>query len=102
MEKKPLDITNSESLKNKTKDVEIFGDPDMWILLCKASSKSQGWMKSTKIMDAGGNGVIVQVTTEFHDSNGCVVACAEAITHVPDAKIHQFTHRERPKYYGLK
>lgn len=82
MQEKPLDTTNIEEAKNKTSDLVVFGNGDLFQLICKASSKEQGWMKSTKAMDVG-NGCVVQVTTEFRDSFGAITNCAEALTFVP-------------------
>jgi len=65
-----------------TPDIVVHGDPGAWVLICKASSQSQGWMKSTKRMKVAG-GWLYQVTTE-HRANGVVTACAEALTFVPD------------------
>jgi hypothetical protein len=53
-----------EDLKKSTEDVEVYGDPDKWILICKVSSHKQGWMKSTKVYDLP-TGCLVQVTTEI-------------------------------------
>jgi len=79
---KPLDITDSKDLKEKVSDVQVIGDPDCWLLVAKASSASQNWMKSTKAMDIG-KGVVVQVTTQIGDE------IAEALTFVPNATIVQ-------------
>jgi len=73
---KELDNTCSEDLKKTTPEVKIFGDPDTWKLICKASGKN--WMKSTKRMDTE-FGPIFQVSTEFRDVDGNVTACAEAL-----------------------
>lgn len=78
---KELSVTSSKDLKAKVNDVEIFGDPDTWVLLCKANSKSQGWMKSTKVMDIADVGCLVQVTTQQGDN------VAESIEFVPDVKL---------------
>ena len=78
---KNLNITNSAELTEKVNDVEIFGNPDTWELICKASSKSQGWMKSCKVMTIKGVGLIVQVSTQQGDN------VAEAIELVPNAKV---------------
>lgn len=53
----------------------------MFQLISKANSKSQGWMKSTKAMQIGEVGCVIQVTTQ-QDSN-----VAEALTFVPNVKI---------------
>lgn len=65
-------------------DVIVEGSPgSTWDLVCKASSKSQGWMKVTKRMVVEG-GWLYQVTTEHRSTvTGEVVACAEALQFVP-------------------
>jgi len=89
MEDKILNNTNVEEAKKSTSDIEVFGDGDAWKLITKASSKSQGWMKSTKAMKIGNlGGVLVQVTTQQKNPDGSY-SIAEAITHVPDAYIHE-------------
>ena len=81
---KVLNIKNNEDAKNKISDIEIIGD-DLWQVLCKASSKDQGWMKSTKAMDIT-NGCLIQVTTQQVNPDGSY-SLAEAITFIPDTKI---------------
>jgi hypothetical protein len=80
-----LNADAKDAVKNIS-DIEIFGNGDQWRLLCKASSKEQGWMKSTKAMDVG-VGVIVQVTTQQKNADGSYTI-AEALTFVPAGKIH--------------
>lgn len=83
---KTLNVTNPGALQKKISDVEVFGNPDAWVLLCKASSKSQGWMKSTKLLEIKGTafGVLVQVTTQQGDH------VAEALTFVEYATLQSF------------
>lgn len=76
-----LGNSNMDSARASTPDIKVAGDPGRWLTVCKASSESQGWMKSTKAMDVEG-GCLVQVTTE-HRQHGVVVACAEAVVFVP-------------------
>ena len=91
------DITEEDTLKPKTlgtscqngcrdavPDVVIVGE-DLFKLLSKASSQSEGWMKSTKGM-ATASGVVVQVTTQQRNEDGSY-AVAEALTFVPGASI---------------
>jgi hypothetical protein len=78
---KTLNVTNIEDAKSKVSDIEVVGNGDMFKLLCKASSKRQNWMKSTKACQINGLGCIVQVTTQQGDN------IAEAITFVPDVII---------------
>ena len=79
-----LNVTSTEDAKNKISDVEVVGNPNLFRLLCKASSKSQGWMKSTKAMQVAG-GVVLQVSTQQND------VVAEALTYVPGVKIVNHT-----------
>ena len=72
---KDFGVTKAEDLP---RSVITFGDPDTWVLICKASNA--GWMKSTKGMNVPG-GVIIQVTTQQGDN------VAEALTFVPDCRI---------------
>jgi len=90
MTEKTLNVLNGEDNKIKVSDVELFGNVDTWILVCKASSKKQGWMKSTKVMNVPG-GCIVQVSTQ-QDNNP-----AEAITFVPGT----YYDIESKKFCGL-
>jgi len=73
--------TSAADARRATRDIKIFGDGDMFMLLNKASSESEGWMKSTKAMEIAGVGCIVQVTTQQDDQ------IAEAITFVPGVHI---------------
>ena len=75
-------LNNSEvnGARKQVKDIEIFGDGDTFALLCKASSKEEGWMKSTKVCNLP-NGCLVQVSTQQGDN------VAEAITFVPNVQI---------------
>lgn len=79
-EEKPLNTTNPEEAKAATSDLEIFGNPDCWVLLSKASSKAGNWMKSTKAMFVD-NGCILQVTTQLGEDT------SEALTYVPGVQI---------------
>ena len=82
------DNRNSTEAATNTPDLVITGNPDTWVVVCKGSSKLQGWMKSTKVMvikDRNGNqvGLLYQVSTEHRDpSTGVVTACAEALAYV--------------------
>ena len=78
-------LHNSEisGARANVSDLNVFGNGDTFKLLCKASSKSEGWMKSTKAMQIEGVGCVVQVTTQ---QGGNV---AEALTFVPGVKIKE-------------
>ena len=78
---KSLDVVSIEDAKSgKVSDIQVVGDGNMFKLLCKASSKEQGWMKSAKAMEVLG-GCVVQVTTQQNDH------VAEALTYVPGVRI---------------
>jgi hypothetical protein len=80
-EDKSLDVTSSKDFPDKVSDVEVFGNPDLWQLVCKASSEKQGWMKSTKVLEIPDSGCVVQVTTQQGDQ------VAEAVTFVPWVRL---------------
>lgn len=81
---KSLDVTNMDELAEKVSDVEVHGDPGAWVCIGKASSKAQGWMKSTKVMELRGAGCLVQVSTQQGDQ------VAEALTFVPTKTLKDF------------
>jgi len=87
MENKMKTLHNSDisGTRKNVKDVNVVGDGDMFKLLCKASSESEGWMKSTKACETP-YGCIVQVTTQQRNDDG-TYSLAEAITFVPNVKI---------------
>jgi hypothetical protein len=85
MESKTLDNTNVEEAKQKVSDIKVFGNGDLFQLICKASSESQGWMKSTKAMETP-VGCVVQVTTQQKNPDGSY-AISDAVTFVPGVKI---------------
>lgn len=79
--KKTLHNTTSSKAKDNVSDLVVWGNGDAFKLICKASSKKEGWMKSTKAMQIIGKGCIVQVTTQQGDN------VAKAVTWVPNVSI---------------
>ena len=80
---KTLHNSDISGARKNVKDIKVFGDGDMFQLLCKASSEKEGWMKSTKAMELpGGIGCVVQVTTQQRNIDG-TYSVAEALTYVP-------------------
>lgn len=79
-ESRSLDVRSTADAQTKVSDVAVVGNPDQFKLLCKASSKAQGWMKSTKALEVPG-GCVLQVTTQQADS------VAEALVFVPGVRI---------------
>lgn len=82
---KTLDITEVKGAKANISDLKVFGNGDLFELLCKASSNEQGWMKSTKAMQTP-VGCVVQVTTQQKNIDG-TYSVAEALTFVPSVVI---------------
>lgn len=85
---KTLHNTCADKAKDNVADLKIWGDGDMFRLLSKASSASEGWMKSTKAMEIPLVGCVVQVTTQQHNH------IAEALAFVPGVRIME----ERDKH----
>jgi hypothetical protein len=86
--KKTLCNTDSNGTKKNVKDVVVWGTEDLFKLLSKASSATEGWMKCTKAMEIFAVGCLVQVTTQQGDS------IAEALEFVPGVKIAESADSE--------
>jgi len=97
--KKTLHNSDVSGAKKNVKDIEIFGDGDMFRLLCKASSAGEGWMKSTKALEIEGVGCVVQVTTQQENPDASY-SVAEAVTFVPGVKIVE--DRDEEKVVGRR
>lgn len=82
---KTLHNTTAAEAKQNVPDIQIVGDGDAFKVICKASSESEGWMKSTKAMYVG-HGCLVQVSTQQRGIDG-TYAVAEALTYVPGVKL---------------
>ena len=80
---KTLSNTNSEDAKRAVLDIQFKGNPDRWKLLCKAWSKKECWMKSTKVMELR-VGCLVLVSTQQGDN------ISESLTFVPGVHYHDF------------
>lgn len=87
---KNFGATNTAQVQAQVNDVQVQGNPDAWKVVCKASSQSQRWMKSTKIMELRDHntkklrGCLVQVTTQQGDQ------VAEALQFVPGVCAEDF------------
>jgi hypothetical protein len=87
MNEKTLHNSDISGARQNVKDILVVGNGDMFRLLCKASSQSEGWMKSSKAMEVPG-GCVVQVTTQQRNPDGSY-AVSEALTFVPGVKISE-------------
>lgn len=85
MNEKTLHNSDVSGARQNVPDIKVVGNGDLFRLLSKASSESEGWMKSTKAMEIPGHGCVVQVTTQQRNPDGSY-AVAEAITFVPDVE----------------
>ena len=83
---KTLHNSTASGASKNVKDIIFWGNGDTFKLICKASSKEEGWMKSTKAMEIIGVGCVIQVTTQ-QDEN-----VAEALTFVPNVYIHEIVN----------
>ena len=83
---KTLHNSDISGARKNVPDIKVVGDGDMFHLLCKASSESEGWMKSTKAMEIDNIGCVVQATTQQRNPDGSY-SIAEALTFVPGARI---------------
>lgn len=88
MIQKTLKNSDVSGAKQNVPDIQVVGDGDLFKLISKAYSESEGWMKSTKAMEIEGIGCVVQVTTQQRNLDGSY-AVAEALTFVPNVRIKQ-------------
>lgn len=86
-EQKSLGNENTIGAVRGANDLIVFGNPDKWVLICKASSEAQGWAKSTKAYQLT-TGSIVQVTSERRNPDGSWTL-SEALQFVPNLTIHE-------------
>lgn len=77
---KSLSILSSNDLGS---DVESFGNKDLFVLIAKAWSAKEGWMKSTKAMQINKVGCVIQVTTQQGDN------VSESVTFAPNCIIKE-------------
>lgn len=85
---KTLNNTTADKASEQVSDIDFWGNGDTFKLISKASSKKEGWMKSTKAMEIFGVGCVVQVTTQQGNN------VAEAVTFVPGAKLKETKNQE--------
>jgi hypothetical protein len=88
LDQKTLHNSDISGAKVNVPDIKVVGDGDLFVLLAKASSEAQGWMKSTKALEILGVGCVVQVTTQQRNADGSY-AVAEAVTFVPGVRISE-------------
>jgi acetyl/propionyl-CoA carboxylase alpha subunit len=86
---KTLNNTTANQAKDQVSDIQFWGNGDTFKLISKASSKNEGWMKSTKAMEIEGVGCVVQVTTQQRSPDGQNYSIAEAVTFIPGVKIEE-------------
>jgi hypothetical protein len=83
-----MSVTNLKQAAEAASDIHVHGDPDAWECVCKTSSESQGWMRSTKRMKVVDpatrqlRGWLYSVSHMQRNENG-TYALAEAVTFVP-------------------
>ena len=96
MSQKTLHNSDISGARQNVPDIKLVGNGDRWKLLCKASSESEGWMKSTKAIPVSG-GCLVQVTTQQRNPDGSY-AVAEALAYVPGATTYGDSNGGRKIY----
>ena len=98
---KTLHNSDQSGTKTNVSDLVMFGNTDMFQLLCKASSKKEGWMKSTKALHIDNVGCLVQVSTQQRNPNGSY-ALAEALSFIPNTYIKNTETDQEGKLIGRR
>lgn len=86
---KTLHNSDVSGARQNVPDIKVVGNGDTFQLICKASSQSEGWMKSTKAIQTP-HGCVVQVTTQQRNIDG-----TEALTFVPGVVLAADEHGGR-------
>lgn len=81
---KTLHNSTISDVKDNVSDLQVVGNGDMFQLLSKASSKEEGWMKSTKAMEIAPLGCLVQVTTQQWGEVAEAICFVHGVRIVPD------------------
>ena len=105
MSEKVLNNTNMEDTKQNVPNLEVYGNPGAWVLISKASSRLQGWMKSTKAMEIYAfqgvfQGVLVQTETELHEVGSQTTSCSQALCFLPGVHISDLKGEESQQPHG--
>lgn len=82
MKKKTLSNTDINGTHKNVPDVVVYGDGDTFSLWLKASSHSEGWMKTTKVANIPG-GCLVQTETQQMNDKGSY-SLSQALVFVPE------------------
>lgn len=75
---KAKDLTVTTPEEAKAAGTVTTGLADKWLCVAKAVNEAEGWMKSTKAMQVGAGGCLIQVTTQQRNADGSW-AIAEAV-----------------------
>ena len=93
MQQRTLDNTSPETARANVPDLIIHGDPDTWVYIAKASSKSQGFMASTKVMNLPDGALVESFRREqaevIERSDSPSVAVSVALAFVPFLNVHK-------------
>jgi len=78
---KTLTNTTAKGAIDNVKDIQFWGNGDTFLLVSKASSQKEGWMKSTKALPTR-QGCCIQVTTQQRNPDGSY-SIGEALSFAP-------------------
>lgn len=92
---RPVSIKNTEDALKRIDDSEVIGNPDVWEIVCKFSSKSLGIFKSTKAMEIPGAGVYLHTFTR--EPNGV----SESLFFQPGLKLKRLVDGKGNKYVKI-
>jgi len=83
----------NEELNNTTpSDLKFWGDPELFKLISRSSSLSEGWVRMVKAMQAGPN-VMILTSTQQRNPDGTYVV-SEALSLAPYGQIEEKRNEE--------
>lgn len=79
-------LTSTTPEETKATGTVLTGAADQWHCVAKAVNEAEGWMKSTKAMQIGSAGCLVQVSTQQRNPDGSWTV-AEAVCFAERANL---------------
>jgi hypothetical protein len=80
------DLSRTDMAEAEASGIQTYGNPGAWKCICKAWNEKEGWMKSTKAMQVGSAGCLIQVTTQQKNPDGSY-SLAEAVCFAERANL---------------
>jgi hypothetical protein len=79
-------LTSTTVEEAEASGVVLTGAADKWLCIAKAVNEAEGWMRSTKAMQIGAAGCLVQTSYVWTNPDG-TKGCFEAVCFAPSVNL---------------